>query len=54
MTESFELQLLEVGDLRGDEGEAVADEGEGGVDAGGGGEYFAEAGYALVYLGIEE
>lgn len=48
MAESFELEFLEVGYLRGDEEEAVADEGEGCVDAGGGGEDFAEAGDARV------
>jgi hypothetical protein len=54
MIESFELELLEVGDLRGDEEEAVADKVEGCVDAGGGREDFAEAGYAFVCFGIEE
>lgn len=52
--ESFELELFELGDLRGDEGEAVADEGQGCVDAGGGGEDFAEAGDARVSRGGEE
>ena len=52
--ESFELELFELGDLRGDEEEAVAYEGEGCVDAGGGGEDFAEAGDARVGRGGEE
>lgn len=52
--ESFELELFELRDLRGDEEEAVADEGEGCVDAGGGGEDFAEAGDARVGRGGKE